>query len=362
LRGDGPIRVLLIQNSRLFSTLLSGALHRYRDIQVLAGASGVIDVRNRLLKDHPDVILLDLALPEPEALQLLALLREHYPVPIIACSGSSKSEGQRALRAIARGALDVVIKPAGLGTEPLRQLGEELAQKVRAAVAEARPVSPGQLRGTPRGGPSFSSAGIDARRYLIVVGASTGGTEAIRLLLSAMPGDAPAIAIVQHIPAMFTQSFAERLDEHSPLEVSEAMEGELLRPGHAVVARGDTHLTVRRRPGGWHTHYAGQRRVNRHCPSVDVLFDSAAEAAEANAVGVLLTGMGADGAQGLRRLRESGALTVAQDAHSCVVYGMPKVAHELNAVDLTGAPEDIPRLMIEALTKRREAATATPVR
>ena len=170
--------------------------------------------------------------------------------------------------------------------------------------------------------------------HTLLSGASTGGTEAVRELLMHLPADSPGVAIVQHMPAMFTPSFAERLNLSSSLEVSEAAEGDLLPPGRAVVARGDAHLAVRLGGRGWYVRYTHQEPVNRHCPSVDELFDSAVRAAAQNAVGILLTGMGDDGARGLLRLRQCGALTVAQDTRSCVVYGLPKAAEQLDAVEL----------------------------
>jgi len=366
LRSDGPINVLIVHAAPLFHTLVAGALRRCDDLVILPPAGSLPEMRDAILAHHPDVIVLDLALPEPEARELLAALREHYPVPVIACSGSSKADGQRALAAIEAGALDVIVKPPGDGAASVRSLGRELAEKLRAAVREARPVRP-VPPGAEAGAPwlarvSFRAAGINPARHLIVIGASTGGTEALRVLMSQMPADAPPIAIVQHMPAFFTPSFAARLDCYSPLCVAEAVDGQPLREGHAVVARGDTHLTVERRPSGWHARYTHHRPVNRHCPSVDTLFDSAVEAAGSSAIGILLTGMGADGAQGLLRLRRCGALTVAQDARSCVVYGMPKAAVELGAAELCGPPEEIPRLVIQGLVSRRRGAAGAAAR
>jgi len=359
LKSDGPISVLLVQASPLLHRLVSGALRRYRDINVLPGAGDVAELHDRILDHHPDVALFDLALPEAAAAELLRSLRECCRVPIIACSGSSKRETQRALAVIEPGALDIVVKPSG--PEPVHRLGQELAQKIRTAVEEARPVPPAQSGKALAAGLSFRAAGVCPHRYLIVIGASTGGTEALRTLLMHMPPDSPTVAIVQHMPALFTRAFAERLNLSSPLQVSEAVAGDRLTAGRAVVARGDTHLAVWRNAHGWVAQYTHQRLVNRHCPSVDELFDSAIKAVGKNAVGILLTGMGHDGAGGLLRLRQAGALTVAQDAESCVVFGMPKVAQQLGAAELTGPPEAIPRLVIQALASRRHhSASAVP--
>lgn len=194
---------------------------------------------------------------------------------------------------------------------------------------------------------------------MVVLGASTGGTEAIKTLLSRVPSDWPPVAIVQHMPEGFTESFAARLDEFSALQVTEAVDGDALLPGHAFLARGGVQMTVQASGAEWRLRYGTDELVNRHCPSVDVLFDSVASTTGRQIIGILLTGMGADGAQGLLRLRQAGALTIAQNRESSVVYGMPKVAADIGAVQHTGAPADIPRIMLQTLHRR---AATTPVR
>jgi two-component system chemotaxis response regulator CheB len=187
---------------------------------------------------------------------------------------------------------------------------------------------------------------------VVAIGASTGGTEALAAVLARLPVDSPPVVIVQHMPAAFTGPFAARLDGLSAVRVTEAADGERLRAGCALLARGDTHLIVRRAGSGWVARYTHQEPVNRHCPSVDVLFDAVAAAAGVQAVGILLTGMGADGARGLLRLRQAGAVTIAQNENSCVVYGMPKQAVALGAAQYTAAPEEIPGLVLCALRAR----------
>ena len=353
MKKNGPICVLLVQASPLFHTLVAGAVSRYSGIRVLPGANCTAEVRDRILDYHPDVILIDLALPGEDCLNLIRSLREHYPVPIIACSGSSKGEVKGALQLIEAGALDVIAKPEGFGPGPIRKLGEDLALKIHTAFDDARPGLSARPTKEYVSELSFRGAGIAPGTCLIVVGASTGGTEALRVLLEQMPTDAPPIAIVQHMPASFTASFAENLNFKTKLSVSEARDGEPLVPGRVLIARGDTHLTVDRISSGWVARYTHQQKVNRHCPSVDVLFDSAVRSAGKRAIGILLTGMGADGAQGLLRLRQAGALTIAQDAQSCVVFGMPKVAQQLGAAQLIGPPQNIPSIMISGLVKLR---------
>lgn len=207
----------------------------------------------------------------------------------------------------------------------------------------------------------FRAAALDPAAHIVAIGASTGGPQALLELLAHAPADFPPVAIVQHMPAGFTKKFAERLDRFSAMTVAEAVEGEPLTPGRALLARGDTQLTVRRAGQAWEVHYTHQQLYNLHCPSVDVLFTSVAETAGARAVGVLLTGMGADGARGLSRLRQAGALTIAQDRDSCAIYGMPKAAVELGAVQFHGSPADIPEIVRRELACRRAQTAVVPL-
>lgn len=355
--AERRIRVLIIDDSPLFRTLLTGALNSDARLQVLPGANDETQARERILQYHPDVILLDLNLQSCDSLELLGALRDHYPVPLFVCSRGEKRDGPRAMRAIESGALDLLEKPRRGDREELENLGRALARKIRDAVDQARPVTAGDT-GTYVPCTPFREVGVNPSRTLVVIGASTGGTEALNVLLSCAPADFPPTAIVQHMPANFTASFAARLNRGSRMSVSEAIDGQPMRVGHAVVARGDTHLTVRRATTGWCAHYTHQRLVNRHCPAVDELFESAVQAAGRNTIGILLTGMGSDGARGLLKLRRSGAFTMAQSKETCVVFGMPKVAIDLGAVSVIGAPEDMPELVLKEL-RSREAAPAT---
>lgn len=345
------IRVLIIDDSPLFRTLLTGALNADPALQVLPGANGEAQARERILQYHPDVILLDLDLHSDDSLELLSSLREHYPVPLFVCSRGEGRDGARAMQAIELGALDLLEKPKHGEREELERFGCAVARQIRTAARHARP-APRGASAVSSARRSFKVAGLCPDKHLVVIGASTGGTEALNLLLSRAPADFPPTAIVQHMPANFTAPFAARLNQGSQLEIREACEGQKLAPGQAVVARGDTHLTIRRKPDGWSAHYSHQRLVNRHCPSVDELFDSALQAAGRFAVGVLLTGMGADGARGLLKLRRAGALTLAQSKETCVVFGMSKVAIEMGAAERICAPEDVAELILEGLAQR----------
>lgn len=357
MKRPGPIKVLIVDDSPFVRSILTNVLSKEGDISVLGGAKDPYEARELILEFRPDVIILDIEMPRMDGLTFLRRLAAHYPVPVIMCSGVAPANSRAALKAIELGAVDVVAKPNRGGSAALRRVGEELADKIRAA-AIARPTPPPKLTRPSATPTSFRAAGLDPRRYVIVLGASTGGTEAIKSVLSHAPADWPPVAMVQHMPAGFTASFAGRLNECSPLGVSEAVDGDELTPGRAFLARGGVQMMVQTKGPQWRLRYGTDEPVNRHCPSVDVLFDSVVKSLGRHIIGILLTGMGADGAHGLLRLRQAGALTIAQDSESCVVYGMPKVAAEIGAVDYTGAPPDIPRILVNALRQHRAAKPA----
>jgi two-component system chemotaxis response regulator CheB len=341
---------LIVDDAPLFARALAAELDRCGGLHALCSGSEMAELRAQLIRFHPEVILLDLGLRNQESLELLRKLRAHYPVPVIVAAEPTGDSADRALRAVRGGALEVFRKPALNQPGAVRALAEDLADKIRATVAMARPVPPpvsSDERPT-----AFRAPGLDPARHLVAIGASTGGTSAIETLLRRVPPDFPPTVIVQHIPAGFSHTFAARLNSRSCLSVSEAVDGECLGPGRAVVARGDTHLVVQPEGGGWSVHYTYRRPVNRHCPSVDVLFDSIAAVAGAQAIGVLLTGMGADGARGLLAIRQAGGVTIAQSGESCVVFGMPRAAIDLEAAQYTAAPEDIPALVRQVLQER----------
>ena len=362
MRQQGPIRVLIVDDSPLVRSILTSVLSAEQNIVVVGGAKDPFEARDLIIEYRPDVIILDIEMPRMDGLTFLKKLMAHYPVPVIMCSGVAPANSHAALQAIEDGAVDVVAKPSHGGSQALRRLGEELAEKIYAAAIAmpARPTIPASATTAPGG---FRAAGLDPQRYLVAIGASTGGTEAIKSLLAQVPADWPPVVMVQHMPEGFTESFAGRLNQFSRLTVTEAVDGDVLVPGRAFLARGGRQMAVQTGGGQWRVRYGSDELVNRHCPSVDVLFDSVAAATGRQLVGILLTGMGADGAQGLLRMREAGALTIGQDRQSCVVYGMPKVAAEIGAVQLTGAPADIPRLLLQALRRQapiRVAAKTAP--
>jgi len=289
----------------------------------------------KMRQGRPDVILLDLEMPRMHGLEFLRRVMDADPVPIVVCSGSISSRGaDLALEALEQGAVDVVAKPR-LGVKGfLEESATSLVDTMRAAAGarfpRARASAPRREAPKPPRAPMPTTAPVPT---LLALGASTGGPEALRAVLEALPADGPGVVVVQHMPEGFTRAFAERLDRTCRLEVREARDGDALAPGTAFIAPGNRHLEVRGGRGRYHLSLQDGDRVNRHRPSVDVLFRSVAAAAGGSAVGALLTGMGDDGARGLLEMRRAGALTLAQDEASSVVFGMPGSAIELAAAE-----------------------------
>ena len=347
------IRVLVVDDSALARRAISEALAFDPEIDVVGAASDPYVARDEILALRPDVITLDLDMPRMDGLTFLKILQEHYPVPVVVVSSLTPSGSANALEAIKAGALDVLAKPDGTGD--LGQLAFQLAHHVKAA-AQSRgrswrrkiakePVTPVA--------PPIRPGEVSSRR-VILIGASTGGIEALRFLLPRLPNGLPPIVVVQHIPRNFSRILANHLDELCPFEVREAVDGEELRTGLCLVAPGDFHLML----GAVGHRYRVQLTQSppvHHCrPSVDVLFRSAAEHAGDRAVAVLLTGMGVDGARGLRLLRSAGAHTLAEDEESCVVFGMPQAAIKLEAAKEVVALQRMPHAILEALRAFRK--------
>ncbi|AKJ08001.1 two-component system chemotaxis response regulator CheB [Archangium gephyra] len=330
------LRVLVVDDS---AVVRQGVLTLLENVpgMVVEVASDPLIAKQKMKSRRPDVILLDLEMPRMDGLTFLReLMREQEPVPVVVCSGLAGPGTETAVRALQEGALEIIPKPQlGVG-EFLRESRTRLVQSLRdAARARSRLVR----RGTPmkeeperpeRPPPSMLTVTTDR---VVAVGASTGGTEALRQLLERMPPDCPGIVIVQHMPEQFTSAFAKRLHQLCRIEVKEAEQGDQVQQGRALIAPGNRHLRVRRSGGHYQVELMDGGRVSGHKPSVDVLFQSVARAAGENAIGVLLTGMGEDGADGLLAMKQAGADTLAQDEASCVVFGMPRAAIQRGAVD-----------------------------
>ncbi|PWB79467.1 MAG: chemotaxis response regulator protein-glutamate methylesterase, partial [Candidatus Methylomirabilota bacterium] len=293
--------------------------------------------RDKIKELNPDVLTLDVEMPRMDGLTFLDKLMRGHPMPVVMVSSLTETGCETTLRALELGAVDFITKPKVDLREHMDEIAEEIVAKVRAAASarvvrrESRnPVSTGSSV-SPR--PLLNGAMIRTTDRVIAVGASTGGTEALKDFLIALPANAPGTVIVQHMPEKFTKSFAERCDQLCTVRVKEATDGDRVLPGHVLIAPGNYHMALRRNGAQYFVQVYSGPPVNRHRPSVDVLFESAAECAGRNAVGVIMTGMGADGARGLLQMKQAGARTIAQDEASCVVFGMPKEAIALGAAD-----------------------------
>ena len=340
------IRVLIVDDSAVFRQLLIRAFAAAPDIDVVAAAADPFEARDKLLEHHPDVMVCDVHMPRMNGIEFLRKLLPQYPLPVIVTSTCSSA----VFDAMNAGAVDFIPKPDG-GPSGMERFVDGLAEKIRIA-SRARILRPGgPSAGVTAAGaarrPAFPAGASPVRQApkLIAIGASTGGPEAIFTLLRGLPADAPGIVIVQHIPARFSRMFAERLNQTLELRVKEAETGDAAERGTVLIAPGDRHMRVKRKDGKFTVECFHGEKVNRHCPSIDVLFESVAREAGNRAIGVILTGMGYDGAKGLLAMRRKGARTIGQDEASSVVYGMPKVAWELGAVEKQCSLHDMPRVI-----------------
>jgi two-component system chemotaxis response regulator CheB len=327
------IKVLIVDDSALVRRMLTEMLSQHGDIKVVGAAPDPFVARDMIKTLQPDVLTLDVEMPRMDGLDFLRRLMQLHPMPVVMVSSLTEQGSDATLRALELGAVDFVSKPKADISGTFASYAQELVEKIRvAATAKVRriPVSsaPPAVMSKLSADAVLAarSAPIGTTEKLIMIGASTGGTEAIKTVLADMPADSPAILITQHMPEKFTASFARRLDSLSRLHVKEAQAGERILPGHAYLAPGHSHLLLARSGANYVVELSQGPAVNRHRPSVDVLFRSAANVAGRNAVGVILTGMGADGAEGLLEMRQAGSPTIAQDEASCVVFGMPREA------------------------------------
>jgi two-component system chemotaxis response regulator CheB len=333
------IRVVLVDDSAVVRRLFKKAMAFASDVSVVAEAPDPYAARDLIVQHKPDVLILDVEMPKMDGITFLHKLSQHYPLPVVVCSSLTQAGGKLALEAFDAGAVEVIAKPDR--PRALAELGAELVTAVRAA-AGAR---------TWRSLPVRATLELRQRNdvEVVVIGASTGGTVAVEAIVRRLPPDMPPLVVVQHMPAYVTPAFAARLNGLCRLKVEEARAGRALVPGLVLIAPGDYHLTLERSGGGLVTALNSEPRVNGHRPAVDVLFRSAAAAVGRRAVGVLLTGMGRDGAEGLLELRQEGAFTLAQDEASSVVFGMPKAAIECGAAVEVAALEDIAARVVRAV-------------
>jgi len=343
-KANGSINVLVVDDSAVVRQVLESILSQEPDMSVLVAADPLI-AQQKMLRVRPDVIVLDLEMPRMDGLTFLRKIMADDPIPTVICSGVAMRGTEAALRALDEGAVGIVTKPK-LGVRSfLYESGLVLTDMVRSA-ARARirrrfslPVLPQQAPAVLV--PLHQHSGASSKR-IVAIGASTGGTEALTEILGAMPADCPGIVVVQHMPEVFTAAFAQRLNRLCQIEVKEAEDGDRIAVGRALIAPGNRHMSVKRRSTQSFVEIDDGPLVSRHRPSVDVLFRSVARAEGRDALGIILTGMGSDGAQGLLEMRNAGAETIAQDEASCVVFGMPREAIARGAVDKVLALAEIP--------------------
>lgn len=358
------IKVLCVDDSALIRSLMTEIINSQPDMTVVATAPDPLVARDLIKQHNPDVLTLDVEMPRMDGLDFLEKLMRLRPMPVVMVSSLTERGNEITLRALELGAVDFVTKPKVGIRDGMLDYAEKLADKVRAAArARVRQAAPAQHAGTQAGhaaagahaapAPNFNNPLLSTEK-LIIVGASTGGTEAIREVLVPLPPDAPAVLIAQHMPPGFTKSFAQRLNGLCRITVKEAEHGERVLPGHAYIAPGHAHLLLARSGANYIAHLSDDPPVNRHRPSVDVLFRSAAQHAGKNAVGVILTGMGRDGAAGLLEMKKAGAYTLAQDEASCVVFGMPREAIALGAADEIAALPEMSRRVMARLSSMGE--------
>lgn len=323
------IRVLIVDDSAIVRKMLAEALAAEADLEVVGTAPDPFVARDKILSLRPDVLTLDIEMPRMDGLTFLKKLMRFHPLPVIVISSLAQSSSQTALEALQCGAVEVLAKPGG--PYSVGELKQDLPQKVRAAaharVGKAKP----QLSAPTPAAPLVLSGASSST--VIAIGASTGGTEAIREVLTGLPENMPGIVIVQHIPPVFSLAFANRLNDLCRMRVKEAADGDRVTAGVALIAPGNFHMTLRRTGGEYRVVIQDGPRVCYQRPSADVLFESVAEVAKGDAIGAILTGMGSDGAQGLLKMKRAGARTIAQDEASCVVFGMPREAIRAGAVD-----------------------------
>jgi two-component system chemotaxis response regulator CheB len=340
------VRVLVVDDSAIVRKVISDTLSRDPEIEVVGVAADPYVARDMILQLNPDVITLDIEMPRMDGLTFLRILQKHHPVPVVIISALSQSGSKIAMEALEAGAVDVLGKPTSSWS--IGHLTEELGQRVKGAAASRR-ISPRPAPVGAGGRNLHVQRGSDPRQ-LIVMGSSTGGTEALKEVLTQLPAGLPGICIVQHIPAGFSHALAERLSKQCPFEVREAAEGDEVRPGLALIAPGDFHMLISRQSGTYRIGLKQGPPVHYTRPAVDVLFNSAASACPGgHAVVVLLTGMGHDGAQGMAKLKATGAVTIAQNEETCVVFGMPRAAIDLGVVDHVLPLENIPQAIIRAV-------------
>lgn len=345
-----PIKVLVVDDSAIVRKIFTQELSKHEDIEVVGTAPDPYVARDKIVRLKPDVITLDIEMPRMDGISFLRKLMKFYPLPTIIVSSLTPKNSEMALEAMECGAVEVLAKPGGAYS--VGDMSIQLAEKIRAA-SQARLKSVAAGEKSPKASETLSGLSKSLKRTthkVVAMGASTGGTEALKAVLMQMPPNSPGIIIVQHMPPRFTTAFANRLNGLCQIEVREAQDSDTVLPGLALIAPGNYHMLLRRSGARYYVEVKNGPLVCHQRPSVDVLFHSVAQYAGANALGVIMTGMGRDGAKGMLEMRNAGAHTVAQDEASCVVFGMPKEAIRQGGVEHVVSLEDIPTTIFKVLT------------
>jgi two-component system, chemotaxis family, protein-glutamate methylesterase/glutaminase len=347
-----PTKVLIVDDSAVVRQILSRELARDPEIEIIGTAADPYIARDKIVKLRPDVITLDIEMPRMDGLTFLRKLMRHFPIPVIIVSSLTARGSELAMEALDAGALDVMCKPGASYTVGDMAIG--LIEKIKGAAA-ARMPKPGEIK------PKSSILRTSLTRttnQVVAIGASTGGTQALTAVLERMPPTCPGIVIVQHMPEHFTRSFADRLNEICQIEVKEAENNDSVTPGKALIARGNSHMLLARSGARYYVTVKDGPLVCGHRPSVEVLFNSVARTAGRNTIGVILTGMGRDGASGMLAMKDAGAVNIAQSEKSCVVFGMPKEAIKLDAAEHVTDLDKIPELIIRLAEQRKDGVPA----
>lgn len=340
-------RVLVVDDSAVVREMLMRELGRDPKLEVVGAAPDPFVARDMIVRLKPDVLTLDIEMPRMDGISFLRKLMQHYPLPVVIFSSLTTRGGELALEAMDAGAVEVMCKPGS--AYDVGDMYVELIDKVKAASR----VSVARRNAQPQNTRAPARLSLSRTTHKVVaIGASTGGTQALQEVLTALSSNAPGIVIVQHMPEHFTRSFAERLNSLCEIEVKEAVDGDTVAPGRALIAPGNYHMLLQRSGAMYRVAVRSGPLVSRHRPSVNVLFKSVAQFAGRNAVGVLLTGMGADGAEGLKAMRAQGAETIAQDEASCIVFGMPRAAIELGAATYVSPLSNVPMKVLELAARQ----------
>nr|WP_321267081.1 chemotaxis response regulator protein-glutamate methylesterase [uncultured Sulfurimonas sp.] len=348
------IRVLIVDDSATARTVLSDALSKDKEIEVIATAPDAYVARDKIINLKPDVVCLDVEMPRMDGVSFLRKLMKYFPVPVLMVSSLTQEGSQVTLDALEAGAIDFIAKPHSNIYDGIDEIHNELIAKVKMVASSninAKIKSTkAKLDASTSTKKVYSLA--QTTNKLIAIGASTGGTVALADLISKLPKNIPGVIIVQHMPGGFTNSFAQRLNSISEVEVKEAEDGDIIGKGRVLVVPGNLHAVVRRDGGNYRVKLGTGKKVSGHRPSVDVLFNSVASHVGANAIGLILTGMGSDGAKGMLNMKQHGALTIAQDEKSSVVWGMPKVAFEIGGVDFVEPLDNIVDKIVDLLNNK----------